>query len=56
MKSKLLDKVESKRLTKLIARSGLSEYVNLSIKGGIKITKSYIDAILNKDIVKIRWR
>lgn len=53
VKNKLLDKVEFKRLAELIVRGGWPESIDLSISGAMKITKSYIDAVLDKDIVEI---
>ena len=53
VKNKLLDKVEFKRLAELIVRGGWPESIDLSIRGAMKITKSYIDAVLDKDIVEI---
>lgn len=53
VKNKLLDKVELKRLAELIVRGGWPESINLSIKGAMKIAKSYIDAVLDKDIVEV---
>lgn len=53
VKNKLLDKVELKRLAELIVRGGWPESINLSTKGAMKIAKSYIDAVLDKDIVEV---
>lgn len=53
VKNKLLDKVELKRLAELIVRGGWPESIDLSIKGAMKIAKSYIDAVLDKDIVEV---
>ena len=53
VKNKLLEKVELKRLAELIVRGGWPESINLSTKGAIKIAKSYIDAVLDKDIVEV---
>ncbi len=53
VKNKLLDKVELKKLAELIVRGGWPESVNLDVKGAMKITKSYIEAVLEKDIVEV---
>lgn len=53
VKNKLVNKVELKKLAELIVRGGWPEAVNLSIAGAMKITKSYIEAVLDKDIVEI---
>lgn len=53
VKNKLLDKVELKRLAELIVRGGWPESINLSIIGAMKMSKSYIDAVLDKDIIEI---
>lgn len=53
VKNKLLDKVELKRLAELIVRGGWPESINLSTKGAMKIAKSYIDAVLDKDIIEV---
>ena len=53
VENKLLDKVELNHLAELIVRGGWPESVNLSTKGAMKIAKSYIDAILDKDIIEI---
>ena len=53
VQNKLLDKVELKKLAELIVRGGFPESINISISGAMRITKSYIEAILDKDIVNI---
>lgn len=53
VKNKLVNKVELKRLAELIVRGGWPDSINLSISGAMKITKSYIEAVLDKDIVEI---
>lgn len=53
VKNKLLEKVELNKLAELIVRGGWPESINLSTKGAMKITKSYIDAVLDKDIVEV---
>lgn len=50
---KLLDKVELKRLAELIVRGGWPEAINLSTTGAMKMTKSYIKSVLEKDIIEI---
>ena len=53
VKNKLLQKVELKKLAELIVRGGWPESITLNTKGAIKIAKSYIDAVLDKDIVEV---
>ena len=53
VKNKLVNKVELKRLAELIVRGGWPEAINISTAGAMKITRSYIDAVLDKDIVEI---
>lgn len=53
VKNKLLDKVELKKIAELIVRGGWPESINLSIKGAVKIVKSYIEAVLDKDIIEV---
>ncbi len=53
VKNKLVHKVELKKLAELIVRGGWPESINISINGAMKITRSYIDAVLDKDIIEI---
>ena len=53
VKNKLLEKVELKRLAELIVRGGWPEAINFSVLNASKITKSYIQAVLDKDIIEI---
>lgn len=53
VKNKLVDKVELQRLAELIVRGGWPESINLSVEQARKITKSYIDAVLEKDIFEV---
>lgn len=53
VKNTLVEKVELKRIAELIVRGGWPETINISVKGAMKIAKSYIEAVLDKDIVQI---
>lgn len=53
VKNKLVNKVDLQRLAELIVRGGWPESINVSVKGAMKIAKSYIEAVLDKDIVDI---
>lgn len=53
VKNKLLDKVELKRLAELIVRGGWPESIHLSAINAMKIAKSYMEAVLDKDIIQI---
>ena len=53
VKNKMVNKVELKRLAELIVRGGWPESINMSIMSATKITKSYIEAVLDKDIIEI---
>lgn len=53
VKNKLVNKVEFKRLAELIVRGGWPETINLSMTGAVKLAKSYIEAVLDKDIIEI---
>ena len=53
VKNKLLTKVELKKLAELIVKGGWPEAINVGVTGAMKITKSYIQAVLDKDIVEI---
>ena len=52
VKNKLVNKAELKRLAELIVRGGWPESINMSVNGAMKITRSYIDAILEKDMME----
>ena len=49
----MVAKVELKRLAELIVRGGWPETVDISVKGAMRIARSYIEAVLDKDIVEI---
>lgn len=51
--NKLVKKTELNTLAELIVRGGWPEAINLDVNSAMKITKSYIDAVLEKDIVSI---
>ena len=51
VKNKLVKKVELKRLAELIVKGGWPEAINISVEGAMKITRSYIEAVLDKDII-----
>ena len=53
VKKKLVKKVELKRLAELIVKGGWPEAVNISVNGAMKITRSYIEDVLDKDIIEI---
>lgn len=53
VENKLVPKVELQKLADLIVRGGWPESVHLSVEGARRITKSYLDAIVEKDIVEI---
>lgn len=53
VKNKLVNKVELKKIAELIVRGGWPETINLSISGAMRIARSYIDAVLDKDIIEI---
>lgn len=53
VKNKLVNKVELQRIAELIVGGGWPESINISVDGAMKITKSYIEAVLDKDIVAI---
>ena len=53
VKNKLVNKVELKRLAELIVRGGWPETINMSVTGAMKIARSYIQAVLDKDIIEI---
>ena len=51
--NKLLKKIELRQLAELIVRGGWPESINLNINGAMRITRSYIDAVLDKDIIEV---
>ena len=53
VENKLVNKVELRRLADLIVRGGWPESIGMSAEEATKITRSYLDAILEKDIVEI---
>lgn len=53
VKNKLVSKVKLQTLADLIVRGGWPESINLSVEGARKITKSYLEAVLEKDISEI---
>lgn len=53
VKNKLVNKTELKRLAELIVRGGWPEAIDAGVEGARKITRSYIDAVLDKDIMDI---
>ena len=53
VENKLIDKVELKRLADLIVRGGWPESIDMSAEEATKITRSYLDAVLEKDIIEI---
>ena len=53
IKNKLVDKVTLQKIAELIIRGGWPNAIDMPIEGAIKITKSYIEAVLDKDIIEI---
>lgn len=53
VKNKLVEKIELKKIAELIVKGGWPETINMNVNGAMKITKSYIEAVLDKDIVQI---
>ena len=53
IKNKLVGKVTLQKIAELIVRGGWPNAIDMPIEGAIKITKSYIEAVLDKDIVEI---
>ena len=53
IKNKLVKKVELQTLADLIVRGGWPESINLGVTAARKITRSYIEAVLDKDINEI---
>ena len=53
VENKLVNKVELRRLADLIVRGGWPESIDMSVEEATKITRSYLDAVLEKDIIEI---
>lgn len=53
VENKLVKKVELQTLANLIVRGGWPETINITVAGARKITRSYLDAVLDKDISEI---
>ena len=53
VENKLVKKVELQTLADLIVRGGWPETINLGVTAARKITRSYIEAVLDKDINEI---
>ena len=53
VKNKLLEKVQLQTLADLIVRGGWPETIGISIEGARRITKSYLTAVIEKDISDI---
>ncbi len=53
VKNKLVKKVELQTLADLIVRGGWPESINLGVTAARRITRSYIEAVLDKDINEI---
>lgn len=53
VKNKLLEKVQLQTLADLIVRGGWPETIGISIEGARRITKSYLKAVIEKDISEI---
>lgn len=53
VENKLVKKVDLQTLAELIVRGGWPESINLSVTAARKITRSYLDAVLDKDISEI---
>ena len=53
VKNKLIEKTELKRLAELIVEGGWPETLNSSVDAARKVTKSYLQALLDKDISEI---
>lgn len=51
--NKLVEKTEFNKLADLIVRGGWPEVIDLDTKSAMKVTRSYIDAVLDKDIFEI---
>lgn len=48
-----MKKTEFNKLADLIVRGGWPEVIDLDAKSAMKVTRSYIDAVLDKDIIEI---
>ena len=48
VQNKLIEKTELKRLAELIVKGGWPETVNSSVDAARKVTKSYLQALLDK--------
>ena len=53
VKNQLVRKTELQRIAELIVRGGWPETIDISIAGAMKIAKSHIEAVLDKDIIDI---
>lgn len=53
VKNKLLEKVQLRTLADLIVRGGWPETIGISIEGARRITKSYLKAVIEKDVSEI---
>lgn len=53
VKNKVVEKVELQRLAELIVRGGWPESINLNAEQAGRIAKSYVKAILEKDIYEV---
>lgn len=53
IKNKLVDKVTLQKIAELIVRGGWPAAIDMLIEGAMKITKSYIETVLDKDIIEI---
>ena len=53
VKNKLVNKTELRRIAELIVRGGWPVTISISIEGAMKIARSYIEAVLEKDIIEI---
>lgn len=53
VENRLVNKVELKKLAELIVRGGWPEAISIGAQGAMRITRSYIDAILDKDIIEV---
>ncbi len=51
--NKRVNKVELSKLAELIVRGGWPETLDISISGAMRISKNYIEAVLEKDIIAI---
>lgn len=53
VKNKLVNKTELQTLAELIVRGGWPSAINMPIEAAMETTKSYIEAVLDKDIISI---